>query len=943
MLSISNLSGTIDAVAYYGLSNYYATDNQAGYINESSWFGQGALALGLKGQVNPDQFKEILDGILPDGTKLGRIEKGERVHAAGIDLTFSAPKSVSLLAEIKQDKKILKAHEKAVKYTLDYIQNNYLRTRITIDGVTKKIPVDKLVAITINEHQSRNHDPHLHTHCILANLVQDDGGKWRSAFFGKIFDNKILLGNIYRVELSRRLNQLGYKIDNFSNNSFELAGFTEEVLRHFSTRSQEIEELADKLGLDDAKTNATLALTSRKSKSATNLEDLLKKWQSEYQAKQKETPRPDNVYINKTRAKDYKLMIKDAVTHLSERRSTFAENHILINAINGHFGEIKFEDLKNSLSQQIYASNVLDKYEGPEYLSVGKIEKIEERLAKYKKEDALVTSHEAPYLFTTISNLKCELKTIKLMLQGKNAMKPIAADRRTLASLTNSKLNKSQQEAAKIILENTDRVMGLQGYAGTGKTYMLQEVEKIAHYKGYNLTGLAPTGKAVRALKDANIKARTLASFLMQYDGVAAGRGTDKGRFDMKQEYKRRLLVVDESSMIATRDMQKFLTIADQLNIRVLLIGDKAQLPAIDAGSPFEQLQKAGMRTAIMNHIVRQKDEKLKQAINYLIDSKEDKKIAKAFATLEKSIISLDEKKKREELAKFASNYYLGLADQAKLGMLIAVQENKLRRKINEMISSKLRGKEYYSQKIFISYGLSKAQTVRDLFLRKKGTYLNAITDLKKYQIRKDDLLRYQGQSENKIKLVDKNNQTIELSHHTFLKTMIPGCLKENIYGVGEKIAFTRNSKDFQNGSTAIVKSISHDTVSVKLVDRQNILVFKREDPKLMHSDHAYALTVHKAQGQTIDHIMSAMPSKEPGTYVGSHKTFYTLITRAKHGAKIITHNKNNLKDSIEKNKGVEIGSIEHQSEIGKDHQKYLCVVIALRIKLNFIVNFVII
>ena len=162
----------------------------------------------------------------------------------------------------------------------------------------------------------------------------------------------------------------------------------------------------------------------------------------------------------------------------------------------------------------------------------------------------------------------------------------------------------------KLILSANDRTVGVQGYAGSGKTTMLRRARGLLEKKGYEVRGLAPSASAARTLdSEAGIGSETLQRFLARYAGVAEGRMTRKGEKEMRSHFARTALVVDEGSLASTVQARNVLRIADALGIpRVVLVGDAKQLDAVDAGKQFAQLQKAGMPTAVMDEIMRQRD-----------------------------------------------------------------------------------------------------------------------------------------------------------------------------------------------------------------------------------------------------------------------------------------------------------------------------------------------
>ena len=229
MLSIGAIASAAQGASYYEKDGYYAKDDPE-HREASAWFGKGAEELGLSGPVDPDTFRAILEGKVPDGsgTELGRRgPDGEITHRPGRDLTFSAPKSVSIAALVGGDGRIVEAHDRAVQATLAWVEKNAVQTRMQDPETGRMVRVgdQKAVVATFRHDTSRNLDPQLHTHSVLANMVQGEDGKWRTMANEKLYDSKMLIGAIYRNELAGGLARLGYGIDKtHADGRFEIAG-----------------------------------------------------------------------------------------------------------------------------------------------------------------------------------------------------------------------------------------------------------------------------------------------------------------------------------------------------------------------------------------------------------------------------------------------------------------------------------------------------------------------------------------------------------------------------------------------------------------------------------------------------------------------------------------------------------------------------------------------
>ena len=288
--SIGAVAPAAQGISYYERDGYYGRDDPA-HREASAWAGKGAEALGLSGHVDPDIFKAVLEGRVPDGTgrRLGRPGKdGGIVHRPGRDLTLSAPKSVSLAALLGGDERVAGAHDRAVKRTLAWIEGNVAETRVRDPetGRLVRTGCQKMVAATFRHDASRNLDPQLHTHAVIANMVRGGDGKWRTMANERLYASKMLIGALYRSELARELAGLGYGIEKtHADGRFEIAGVPRQVIEAFSTRRAEIEAGMAERGLGDPAANQRIAeraaLMTRAHKRDVDKEALKESWEKQ--------------------------------------------------------------------------------------------------------------------------------------------------------------------------------------------------------------------------------------------------------------------------------------------------------------------------------------------------------------------------------------------------------------------------------------------------------------------------------------------------------------------------------------------------------------------------------------------------------------------------------------------------------------------------------------
>lgn len=910
MLSISKITSSKAASSYYEKDDYYAKDDP-NHQKMSKWLGKGAEKLGLVGEVEKEQFQKILAGKLPNGKILGKNRDGEMVHDAGRDLTFSAPKSVSIMSLVYGDERLINAHNNAVAKTLEIIERDYLKTRTTYKEQVIIEPAGNLIAATFRHFTSRELDPQLHTHSIIANATYDKTGFWKCAFFDEIYDNKKLIGAIYRSELAIQAKELGYEIEAKGKDSlFELKCVPAELISHFSTRSKQIREKAGEDASQKKLEQTTLKTRVRK-KENDNLKEF---WQAKLNdldhEKSKQPISIPKEIINQSESKTKSALAKEAVeyaiNHLSERKTVFTSNEMAEFALNDKLSLITIDDVNRRIVR------LIDK---------------QDHLLTAKKRD--LSNH-----YTTKSALENELSILSKMQSGQNKFQPVITDLKFNFKYKNltKDLNEGQKQAAELILTTKDQFIGIQGYAGVGKTFMLKAVNQIATKEGYKLIGLAPTGVATKHLEnEAEIKSMTLQRFLAQYDGVAAGRGTEEGRVLMREEFKNKIIIVDESSMISTIQMKNLLTIAEELNFKIVFTGDTKQLDAVEAGIPFHEMLRNGMRNAKMTEIRRQTDANLKSAVYDTIN----RSIESAFNKLSVSIKEV----KEEKVISATITEFLKLTPEQRSQTLILTPANETRERVNEVISDKL------FQERTISHNkqqniLDEAQTI----YANKNLTESQKTKAYNYQI--EDILLF---NKNRESLGVKKNQYCQITNITednkitiknnknqetiFNPENLKGkanqihfeafSTQNKIFRIGDKIAFSKaiNKLRIHNSDQAEIINTTKGNITIKLASGRNITLAKTSN-EIKHIDHSYAITAHKAQGLTCENVIAVVESHRK--YLTTQKNFYVSISRAKQSVTIITDHKENTIKLLQKNTGIDISAREHQN-ISVIKQKLHC------------------
>ncbi len=297
MLTIKAITSAASASQYYSAQdNYYLTDVST--LDESTtWYGKGASDLELSGQVEPGMFLQLLEGRMPSGQQLGRMNQyGELEHRPATDITLSAPKSVSILALVGGDKRLVDVHNKAVRTTLDAIQKMAAEARVTFNGQTGFEKTDNLVVALFQHTTSRELDALLHDHCLIMNMTKRKDNEWRSlssksrsdkehpdnGFREIIYQNQHYFGLIYNSSLAKGACDIGYDIevkDQYGN--FEIKGVPQDFIDKSSKRRQQILTSLSEKGLSSAKAAEKANLDTRRSKESVNSQSLGTVWREE--------------------------------------------------------------------------------------------------------------------------------------------------------------------------------------------------------------------------------------------------------------------------------------------------------------------------------------------------------------------------------------------------------------------------------------------------------------------------------------------------------------------------------------------------------------------------------------------------------------------------------------------------------------------------------------
>ncbi len=943
--TVHALASSATAVAYYEKDGYYAK-NDPEHRKASFWHGRAAGDLGLRGHVVPSRFEAVLSGKVPKtDIRLGRIVEGERQHRPGWDITFSAPKSVSLEALVMGDTRVMAAHDGAVRATLDWIERDLLETR-GWDPVTKRRPrvkADGMVTAGFRHLTSRDLDPQLHTHCIVANMTRAKDGAWKSIEPTTLRRNEKLIGAHYRNELASRLVALGLAVTPRMIGpvpGFELAGYDGAFLDAFSGRRREILAYLDKHGLPhtkDATQKATLH--TRRRKVEAGLAALVPQWRARARAlglardeAALRPPRPvdpetgnamplprhpdadlsKNARRRRRRAPAVPDIAPAVETAAPARRRRIRPGAPAERIAEPETGVLEavaravahIEERRTVIPASEIRALVLG--HAPGRHGLGAIDDAIARLVREGelKETVLKGSDRS---FVTDRAVKAERTILEAVKQGRETVgEALCPDGVIAARLAGTRLTEGQARAVRHILGEGDAVIGVQGRAGTGKTTMLKQVAGLVERP---LIGLAPSAAAARVLgREAGIATRTLQWFLVRYGDLADPERLKQARADLEGS----VLVVDEASMIGTVAMQRLIAMAGTTGIaRVVLVGDTAQLKAVNAGQPFALMQKAGMATAVMDEVLRQKDPELKAAVAHAREGE-------AGAAMTRLANRVTEHA-REDLGVAAGDAWLALPPEERDSCAVLAPTHAIRRQINATIREGLAEEGRLSGRT-----LTLQRLVDRRYTRIEASVLanyepgdTVVFHRDAYGCRTDDLCTVTAIEDGEVVLIraDGEERRFRPSGNAARNLAVYASVAIEIRA-GDRIRWTRNRKARRltpalvNGEEARVLSIGPERVRFMAADGTEYALHRR-DPHLRHLDHAWSATVHGAQGRTAPKVIAVLDAGG----MANQEMFYVEVSRASQGFMLMTDDREALIERLETSHDVPDAALEALGE----------------------------
>jgi conjugative relaxase-like TrwC/TraI family protein len=869
--------------AHYSTVGEYYAPTEAPTIGQI--VGKGAEALGLTGDITAEQFEALLKGIDPNSGAVlrTRATRAEATERAGFDMTFSPPKSVSIQALVAGDSRLIQAARDAALFAIQEAERCALASQ---RGNREKVRSENICAVVFEHHDAREATnsqhgpmPQLHHHTFITNFTRRPDGQWRALDNEQLYRSRPAIDAIYMSELSRNVQQLGYRIERRADGAFELAGFARNQIEAFSERTQDIERKKLEKGITNPVAAKQITVETRKAKREHDPE-VLKAEREALAAKHG----IDLSYRPMAPVRSFKVSpemqaqrsLDFALAHATNRTAAPDYREIITAALKHGMGATDLEHINRELNARQQARQLLGGSRSPIH-PMGN--------------------------FTTAEMIRLERENLALIRDGINLGRPVngIAIRNPkdgkLSTIGTDKAREwtqkrgllpDQADAAFLTLTTPQWASVIEGLAGSTKTTTVGVIKEFAEGQGWAVRGFGTTSGSVNALTDAGINAQTIAKTLAAPMPAKAGR---------------EMWIVDESSLLATRPTNQLLKLARDRGVeRVVFVGDQKQHLSIEAGSPVRQFLADNMAVAQLTTIRRQQDPELRRAVE--LAAAEQIPEAIDLLNQQKRIVEIPDTAKRYE--RIAADYLQ--AHEAGQRCLVVSPANDERKAINEAIRSTLVAHRYVASigqehQILIRRDMTPAQ-LQDAHSYHEGDVLYFRRGSKRQGIPKAAYLTVSAINDTNLTLNAENGRHIELDPGT-IKGIQVYTGEERTIAVGDRLQWREpdNKRRIANGQYATITKLDGREIEVRFDTGRKVAMPLAEARKV---DLGYASTSHAAQGSTVDRAIINVDSTRSAELV-NNRALYVGISRARLDVRLYTDDEQRMRRAVSRTQDKEL------------------------------------
>lgn len=857
MLRITASTSAHGATAYFNeelsRGDYYAEKGEL----IGRWQGQGAALLGLDGEVTREAFAALAGNHHPEsGGQLTPRQKADR--RAGYDFTFSAPKSVSAFYEYlqatgKQEQAgtLLDAFTSSVRSTMAELEQD-MRVRVRANGGTGDRVTGNMVWAEFTHFQARPvngvADPHLHTHAYAMNLTHDGQG-WKAGEFGSIKRDATYYQEAFHARLGVALQRLGYSVE-AAPHGFQLRGVERPTIEKFSRRTAEVEQAAADSGIVYAEDKARQGAATRRNKDeGLSPEDTRAVFMMRLSEAEKLTFEriaggegfpPGGMQAEA--ALDY------ALKHSFERASAVSEKRLLAEALKVGVGGV----LPETLHQAAVA-----------------------------RTDILRAEIGGQGMVTTGAVLAEERAMLDFARAGRAQHVPLGEGQEW--HIRREWLSDEQRTAVAHVIGSTDRVLGIRGGAGTGKTAMMQEAaEAVERLTGNVPVVLAPSAEASRGvLRSEGFKdADTVARFLLDAK--------------LQERAKDGVIFVDEAGLLGSRTMHALFAVAERQNARVVLQGDIRQHASVERGDALRLLErKGGVKFAELSTIRRQKPADYREAVAAIAEGNAGAGLARLDAM--GAVVELGDDARHAA----AATAYLDARSHGESALVVSPTHRE-----GERVTALIRAG------LAVRGQLGEAREVTQL---RSTNWTEAERGMPANYAPGQVVAFHQNahgftRGERATVLSVENDRVTVLTHGQEAKALpLAAAARFQVFdrrtvelAAGDSIRLTQNGRDaaggrLSNGSLFRVEGFTPEG-DLRVVPKNGGA--KRTLPKTFgHLAHGYVTTSHASQGKTVDRVIIAQSAESVAA--SSREQFYVSASRGRLSVQIFTDDKAELSRAI--------------------------------------------
>jgi conjugative relaxase-like TrwC/TraI family protein len=830
-------------------SDYYAEGERV----TGQWYGRAAETLGLRGAVDSENFEALREGLCPETREFLRVRHSADRTAAGgerlaqgrslYDFTISAPKSVSVLAILGGDERLVTAHRTAVDEVLKEIETD-AATRVRQSGANENRTTGNMALAVYHHDTSRELDPQLHTHAVAANLTFDGTeGRWKALQASEIYERRAFLTEVYRNALARGVRSLGYEIDSQRDArgkdiGFEIRGVPADLLARFSQRSHQRDQAIEAFVTDHGRrpTDNEVAVLVRE----TRADKLTKISTCELREKQQaRLAAGERELLSSTRitAKGRAITLdssapslEHAKEHTFERVSVAPDHEVLTEALRHGRGHISLAGLKGELAFQESAGTVLR------------------------------SGHDV----ATAASLERERNMIVAIDRGQGAFERLGGDRQFAIS---DQLRSEQRLAVEFVLESRDRAVSISGAAGTGKTATLRELRRGLMAAGRAVSAVAPTMSAVEELQKVGFTDAITLERLLRDPHVQSTAGG-------------KIMILDEAGMVSARQMSDLLQLAEDHSLRIVFSGDTRQIQSVEAGDALRILEKdSRLKTVSLNQVQRQTRTDYRDAI---VDLRRDPE--RGFAKL--AAMGAIREVPFADRAQAVADVYDAAGSTSCLVVCATHEEiERVTAAIRER--RKTRGELGRGANLVrhVSLNWTAAQKT-DLRNLRPGQLLGFHRKVKR--IAKNETVEVVRTDPDGVvvRKVDGTEQAMTRKHAASVDVLEARTIEVS---AGDWLLLTGNRRG------AGLRVTNGELVQVAAVDTAGRVHL--DDGRTLPANyrsftHGYAVTAHRSQGKTVDSVIISADGMQ-------RELFYVAASRGRQAVTVITRDQERLRDTV--------------------------------------------